>query len=73
VAQEAAAEGLGLELLDLHAITVFAVAIAEGDGVPVVADQTAVGDGDPARVASEVSDDLEGSGEGPAHIDVPGP
>ena len=72
VAQEAAAESRRVELGGLDAIAVFAVAIAEGDGVPVVADETAVGDGDPARVTSEVLDDLLGSCEWPAQVDVPG-
>jgi hypothetical protein len=71
VVEEAPGEGTGVDADAKRAAVVLRVATAEGDVVAVVVEQAAVGDGDPAGVACEVLDDLLGSGEWAADVDVP--
>src|SRR5712691_5211323 len=72
VEQEAAKELFGLELHDLHAITVGVVAPAEADAAVGEGEEPVVGDRDPVRVAPEVGEHVIRAGEGGLAVHDPG-
>jgi hypothetical protein len=69
--EESLSEDRALEREELLPVGVGAIAPAEGDAVAVVADEPAIGDGDPAGVAGEVTDDVLGAEERSSDVDVP--
>ena len=73
VHQEAADELAGGKPHDLDLVpAVLAVVLpAEADVIVAELDQAAVGDGDPMRVAGEISEDLRGTGKGRLGVDDP--
>ena len=71
VEEEAADELVGAERHALLASAVAVILPGEGDGCVVEADEAAVGDGDPVRVAGEIGEHLGGPGERALGVDDP--
>src|SRR3954452_9648871 len=72
VQQEAADELAGIERHRLAPVPTAVILPAEADATVLACEQTAVGDGDPMRVAPEVVDDRPRPGERSLGVDDPG-
>ena len=71
VQEKASQEFVGLERHDLHAVVVGIVLPAKPDAAVAVIDESIIGERDAVGIATEVGEDLRGTGEGPLRIHDP--